>query len=446
MQSIDLFANFHLVLHQLMYKSGVSMYFFKNWSSVGPILIVVLLQSFQLHAKKKSISPRKKKIVIMTSKGGYGHIAASDTLESLLKSDYTIQTVKPLEEILHSVDFIKKISGNTIDCEQFYNLVLQKGWINLFNFGCRYIWPHLISLNNNKMEKLLTNYFEQAKPDLVISVMPIINLPASNAAQKCKIPYLMITLDYDLTMWKLGMRRAKHENIVITAADRSTQEIFLTKGLPSTVKHIYPFGVPIRKTFFEKRNLIKIKKEWDIPADKPVAMLLMGGAGSSQTYRYFKMLARFPKPIHLLVCMGRNTKIQKKLTRVRCNEWVSYSCIPFTQKIPDLMAVSDLLITKPGPGTVTEAMLMKVPVLLDRTVKSVFWEGKVFDLVNRHGIGKEVRRLSRINDLVHEMLFDTKQRIGIKQAFSKIPTYRFDYKIKKLVHQLCNQNKTTVMQ
>jgi len=380
----------------------------------------------------------KKKLLILTSKGGYGHMAATDTLESILSPNYNIQSVKPLEEILHSVDFVKKISGRRLDSEQFYNLVLQKGWTNFLNFSCRYVSPHLIAMNNRSMERLFTSYFQKTKPDLVISVMPIINLPASNAAHTCKIPYLMITLDYDLTMWKLGMKKAKHKNIVITAADYYTQKTYLSSGFSANTKNFHPIGVPIRKTFFEPKDAHAIRKDWNIPDDKPVVMLLMGGAGSGQSYSYFKRLSQFPKPLHILVCTGRNTRVAEKISRFARKPWVSYTNVPFTLKISDLMSVSQLLITKPGPGTVTEAMVMKVPVLLDRTATPIFWERKVFDFAKRHGIGTEIRSLSKLNELVDQMLFDKANHTRIKKAFAITPAYCFDEKIKKIVEQLCS--------
>lgn len=410
----------------------------QKWSTYSLLVTIIMMIQTSLYALENNHRHQRKNLLFFTCKGGYGHLAASDALESILAPHYNIKTVKPLEEILHSVDFIKKISGNRMDCEEFYNLVLQRGWINLFNFGCRYIWPPLISMNNKHMERLFIKYFEKTKPDLVVSVMPIINLPASNAAQHCKIPYLMITLDYDLTMWKLGMKKANHDNIVITTADNYTKETYLSQGLSPKTKQFHAIGVPIRKTFFEQKKVKAIRQEWNIPEDKPVVMLLMGGAGSYQSYSYFKRLAQFPKPIHILVCTGRNTSIAKSIAQVTRNPWVSYTSIPFTLKISDLMAASQLLITKPGPGTVTEAMIMKIPVLLDRTSTPIFWERKVFEFAKRHGIGQEVRSLRKLNTLVEQMLFDNANRKQIKQAFAKTPPYRFDQEVKKLVRQLCD--------
>lgn len=415
------------------------MQFFRNWLKIGSFLTGTVLFFFHGYGNNnlQKSAVQKKKLTILTSKGGFGHMAACDNLKSILNDEYEINVVNPFEEILSHIDFVRKVSFKKYDGEQFYNTILTRGWPVFFNFGLRHIMPRVILGMNKKIETLFYNFLQKDKPDLLISVIPVINLPASNAAWRSSIPYLMITLDYDLTMWTPGMKRTLHENMIVTAADQYTQDLFLSKNLSPKINKIFPIGVPIRKAFFEKRDLKKIKSEWKIPEDKPVLMLLMGGTGSPQTYHYFNKLAHFHKPIHLLVCVGRNTAIQKKLSRIKCNPGITHSFIPFTLKIPDLMAVSDLLITKPGPGTVTEAMIMKLPVILDRTITSIFWENKVFDLVKRHGIGQEIRRLSKLNTCVQKMLFDADYKAQVKNAFSKIPSYQFDQRIKEIIKDLC---------
>lgn len=413
---------------------------FKNLFLLNLSLNILLIFSIA-HGKNHNQKMYKKKITILTSKGGFGHSAACDFLKSLIGNDYDLTVINPFEEILSKIDFVKKISFNKYDGEQFYNTILTRGWPVFFNFGLRHIMPRVILSMNRKIESLFYNFLAKDKPDLLISVIPVINLPASNAAWKLSIPYLMITLDYDLTMWTPGMKHTKHKNITVTAADTYTQEHFLSKKLSPDIKRILPIGLPIRKTFFEERNVEEIKREWNIPADKPVVMLLMGGAGSPQTYHYFKKLAQFKKPIHLLVCIGRNSAIKKKLMQITCSPEVSYSCIPFTTKIPDLMAASDLLITKPGPGTVTEGMIMKLPMILDRTITPIFWENKAFDLIKRHHIGMEIRSLSKLHTIVEKMLFDASYRTELKQAFEKLPAYNFDNHIKKIIHDILQTKK-----
>ena len=171
--------------------------------------------------------------------------------------------------------------------------------------------------------------------------------------------------------------------------------------------------------------------------EKPLVMILMGGAGSNQTYHCTKKLVQSHFPLHILACVGRKTKIIKKIEKLKRNPAVSLTCIPFTDRISDLMAVSDLLITKPGPATTSEAAILKLPVILDATATNIFWERGVAKFVLSNNLGREVKSLSKLNSLVEEMLFNKKIRGDIMASFDRLPPYRFNHEIMSIIKSMC---------
>ena len=56
--------------------------------------------------------------------------------------------------------------------------------------------------------------------------------------------------------------------------------------------------------------------------------------------------------------------LKKSLNKIENAGRVTFSVIPFTPKIPELMAVTDLLVTQPSPNVCNEAMHMNIPILL----------------------------------------------------------------------------------
>jgi processive 1,2-diacylglycerol beta-glucosyltransferase len=399
-----------------------------------------ILATEPLHAQSKAhlTEPTPlKKVIILTSKGGSGHMSTSQELQFLLKDTYQVSIINPFEEILSPIDFVKKISFGSYDGESLYNSMIQSGWIRTTNFFCRYIAPKVITWQQAKEESLFYDYFCKEQPDLVISVIPVLNLPASNAAHRRRIPYLIISLDCDLTMWTVGMEKALHTHMVITTGNEEIAHKFIAPLKNQNLHKIKPIGFPIRNQFFEKKDIKKIKTEWDIPTDKPVVAIIMGGAGSNQTYRYFKALARCSFPLHVLACVGRNTKIIKRLKKIKCNPLVSLSCIPFTDKISDLMAASDLLITKPGPGSMSEAAILKLPMLIDAVATNIFWEKEVTKFVLKNKLGYEVKSFSKLRPLVKNMLFDKKTKKMLGESFDRLPPYRFNKEILSIITSMC---------
>ena len=85
-----------------------------------------------------------------------------------------------------------------------------------------------------------------------------------------------------------------------------------------------------------------------------MVMVFMGGAGSLASYRYVRTLAKLAMPMHILVCLGRNMRLSRNINKILLPPEVTLTIIGFTDRIADLMSISDVLITKPGPGSVCE--------------------------------------------------------------------------------------------
>ena len=147
------------------------------------------------------MSHRRKTLLILSSKGGGGHTAAVHTLKKLLENEYDIHVIYPIDQ-LH----IWGIPSG----EQFYNSMLQSGWTRSMNFIVRHIAPPIFKNREQKLEQIIDSSIGSHEPDLVISLIPFVNYPASEAARKRLIPYLLVTTDNDLRHWVLGLEKLKH--------------------------------------------------------------------------------------------------------------------------------------------------------------------------------------------------------------------------------------------
>lgn len=347
--------------------------------------------------------------MIFYCNGGYGHRAAAAAISPLLEKEYELQLVNPFTDILESLDFAKKITRH--DCDQVYNYLLQKGWIRFMNFYCKNIVGPNIRILSNKMQKLFDRFFLQHAPDMIISLIPVVNLPASNAAKNHNIPYVMVTLDHDTTLWETGLKRLKHDNITVFVHNKERAQAFEQSIKTITQKRIIPAGFPVRQEFSLYQTITKeqreeLKKSWSVPCDKPIALLMMGGVGGRQTKAYVRQLIHYPDPLHVVVCVGSNEKLLKELQPIiaKRQKNVTFSCIPFTKQVAELFAFSDIIITKPGPGTLEEALTLKVPLLLDKTASLLFWEKNNVDFAVKHSFGQVVTRTRRLNRQIKEML------------------------------------------
>lgn len=352
-------------------------------------------------AQPDTLQPKKPKIVIFTSKGGNGHMSACDTLKDILPN-CEIKLINPIYDFFHTV----------IDGEAFYNALFQNGWISTANFLVSYPGKTFLKMRSHTFKKRFLQFLDEEKPDMLISVIPLINYPAAWAANQRSIPFMVITLDADLDLWLLNMERAGNLKFTMTVQAKTPriEKQLAKKHVP--VSCIREVGAPLRKEFFLPKNKPAIRKEWNIPEGKKVVLLMRGGTGSTKLVDYVKTLVKLDKPIHLLVCIGRNEKLVRKLNRIKCKKGVSFSIVPFTPKIPDLMAISDLLISQPSPNVCNEAMHVKLPILVDMSGSCLYWEKATVDWLKLRGAGQIFKHMRHLNKLVVDSLEKGQQDIN----------------------------------
>jgi UDP-N-acetylglucosamine:LPS N-acetylglucosamine transferase len=372
----------------------------------------------------KSTSTKPRKIVVLTSKGGNGHMATCSVLKDALP-DCEIKLVYPIHDT-----FVRVLDG-----EEWYGTLLKHGWIRTTNFIARYPGEMIMRFKSSGIKRQIKKILEQEKPDLLISVIPLINYPAACAAERYGIPFMLITLDADLELWLSNMKKCrkhgflKNNNFVITVQKKTPhiEHQLNRKCIPMSC--IHEVGAPLRKDFYTPKDTNAIRKEWNIPAGKKVVMLMRGSTGSDKMIDYVKTLVKNDCSLHLLVCVGRNTQIIPKLNRIKTNERVTFSIVPFTPKIPDLMAISDLLVTQPTPNVCNEAMHMKLPILIDLTSTCLFWETPTIDWIKLRGCGKEFKDMDQLNNLVGEYI-NKKKTLNTKTC---VPIPYFNTEIHKIV-------------
>jgi UDP-N-acetylglucosamine:LPS N-acetylglucosamine transferase len=371
-------------------------------------------------------SPRKT-ILILSSYGGGGHLAASNTLQKLVGEEYDLKIVYPINQL--------RIWG-VPSCEQVYNTMLRSGWIRSVNFLVRHVVPPIFKSRQAKVEKIIASYITAYRPDLVISLIPFINYPASEASRKKEIPFLLVTTDNDLRHWTLEMEKVKHPQMKVTiGADLpTTREILRKKKIPES--SIETIGLPLRPDFMSPKDGKKILEELHLPSNKGIILIMMGGAGGQIAYEYAKNIGKMHLGAHLVVIAGRNNKLKKELEQLKLHSSNTLSAFGFTDRVSDLMAVSNVIVTKPGPGTINEAMAMKLPILIDNTDTSLFWERANVDVVLRYGVGQKIKKFSQVKELLSTYLKDDKAKEAMELSFVDVPVNLFHVRIPEIIHEL----------
>jgi UDP-N-acetylglucosamine:LPS N-acetylglucosamine transferase len=377
-----------------------------------------------------------KKIIIFTSSGGGGHTAAATALKLYLSDKYNIQEAYIFRDVLQSLDFVKLLTFGYWSDEQFFNSLIKKKRIwalaQLYNIGNWYI----NKLQRKRINPLLHNYLTEQKPDLVISIVPLINRSILDVTESLSIPFIVIPTDLDTAGYLIDIKKPIYNNFFVTQSFNEpsiTQPFIEAKINP---KNIIPSGFLIRPQFFEEKNISAIKKDFNIPPNKPVVSILMGSRGNNKITRFIQELAKFTVPLHILAFIGTNETERKKIEKINLPTHISLSIIGFTDHISDLLALTDLLITKTGPNTVCEALYMNVPCLLDLTGKVLPWEQCAVSFVQKNQYGTTITSYEQIASQVKRLLKNKDELIKYKNNIEKMEKKNAGEEIRKLIDEI----------
>jgi processive 1,2-diacylglycerol beta-glucosyltransferase len=349
-----------------------------------------------------------KKILILTSSGGGGHLSTSNALAFYLKNDYDTTTLNIFADLLQSLDPLRVLTRNSFGLEDFYNFFIQKNQSWLLTLFYRWgVW--FIRLRRKKIEALLQDYCQKHAIDLIISVIPIINNITLTVAQKLDIPFLLIPTDLDTRTYLVDIQNPDYKKFYLAIPfddpqiDAPIIQAHINKNQLLTIKTL------LRPDFFENKNILLLKNKLDIPDNTVTVMILMGARGSHTIEKLCKEMAHIKKPMHLIVCIGTYEKIKKNIEKIRFPSTTTISLVDFTQHISDLMAVSDIIFSKSGSISVYEALCMNKPLLLDATSKVLPWELFNHHFVENHHFGKSIKKYSDIIPLISSLIADPKQ-------------------------------------
>jgi processive 1,2-diacylglycerol beta-glucosyltransferase len=381
----------------------------------------------------------KKRIIVFFSKGGGGHISALHALESALEPLYDLEAVNIFTDIMGPLDSISSWTFNTLTGEDLYNVFLMGRWTLLAN-AYYVVGSWFLKKQQQCIENLLYDYLLKKKPDLIVSVIPMLNRAVGNVAKDLQIPFLVIPTDLDTTTFINGFDGFYYKNFLYTLSfdDRSIKE----KVLPTHVapEQMRVIGFPLRNDFFSEKNKACLRNEFEVPHDKVVLMILMGAAGSVASYRYVRRIARLDIPVHLIVCLGRNGKMRRKIQKIKLPPDMSMTVVGFTNRISDLMAISDFLLTKAGTVSVCEALHMDLPMILDNTAQALHWEDFNLGFIKRNNFGDILTDHTELEGLLCKYVSDADYRTSLKRNIAAYQKSNFQHNVQEIVADMLEEH------
>lgn len=361
----------------------------------------------------------KKKILYLYSDTGGGHRAAAKSLMAAVKH------LKDSEVDQEAIDvFAAGSSFLNIFAKAYAPVIRYAPWL------WRALW---FSLNNDRALKVMeavaspfilnniAKIFNAKKPDILVSVHPLVNHISIKAAKKIghHVPFITVGMDpVDLhKSW------VSPDTDVMVVATEEAKQICLREGLPES--KIKVLGIPIDPRFSEVRDKREVRQRMGLKSDLFTVLVMGGGEGAGNIYEIASELNKSSLDMQLIVICGRNMALQNKLNAMKLRfPAIIYG---FTDEVPSIMDASDMIITKGGPGAVFEALAKDLPMIITSWLPGQE-EGNI-RYVLAHRIGEICKDAHKIVPAIEQIRANTSIKENIKKA--KKPLAVFD--IAKLI-------------
>lgn len=391
--------------------------------------------------------PKNKFLInVIVSQGGGGHYAMYNALRAVAEQQQLPWQfeVTDIDKIADSLAEQKQIvsayklfgfSGHDL-----YNLMLKSGWTWLWPLKMR-LNKLLVKLNYDVGVKIFEDYWREQQPDLVVSVVPLYNKGLWESVQRAKPGTPVVTIigdyaDYPPAFWL----EPEAGNYFVCGTEKTVEQA-RTLGVKEE-QIVKTSGTIVHPRFYEPITVDRRSERQRLGLDPDclTGLVLFGSYGSPTMLEIAKRLECFGQKLQLIFICGRNEELAEAL---RSSQGIQKRFVTgFTKDIPYYMHLADFFINKPGACSVSEALVMKLPMIMERNLSTLVHERYNADWVEQKQVGLVIPSFRNIAQAVEQFL--QPENFARYQANIEAVNNRAVFEISELLQQvLAASYKTT---
>lgn len=332
-------------------------------------------------------------ILIVTASVGSGHEKAAAAVEQGLRDRF------PDAEI-SIVDFMSsEVSSIHYFTKQCYLAMLN---MVPYLYECMYnftasprkggaIQAMTAAAMANAMKKLIRKY----DPQMIFCTHPFPTEAVSHLSDKWRSRFKSAALITDYSVHQMWVCRNIDMYFVAHSA--------MVRALAAYgISRAMDCGIPVDKKFYVNFHKEKLRRQLGLESDLPTILMMGGGLGLGGMDQALDQLEQVTITMQVLVVGGRNHELVKKVQNRAEESRHRLVAFGYVDNVHELMAAADLLVSKPGGITLTEAMTSGIPMLLHQPIPGP--ESDNARYMSDHGIARWLRTDEQLSDVIQELL------------------------------------------
>lgn len=367
------------------------------------------------------------RILILTASVGAGHNRAAQAIELALRETCPAAWVRNVDVLdlcnpafrwLYGKSYFEIVAAAPHLVGYLYDRLdrplnrLERG-VDKVRFGMQH-------LNLRLLSKLLTH----EKWDLAINTHFLPAEVIGTFRQRGRIDFPQVTVTTDFDTHRLWHNPPCEHYFTATEEGRANLAAW---GIAP--ERITATGIPIHPLFSRSREAWECKRRLDLADDRPVVLQLAGGLGVGPIEAIHRQILETESPLQIVVVSGRNAIAREKLAQIPSPGRHRRVILGFTDRMDELMAAADVIVSKPGGLTTSEALCRGAAMIVVDPIPGQ--ETRNCDYLLENGAALKVNNIASLKQKLMHLLNEPGRLESLRAAARKLARPRAAYDVVK---------------
>ncbi len=343
------------------------------------------------------------KVLILYAAYGGGHLSAANAVKEAIENNYRDYEVSMIDFMAY---LNKVINSLTIKSYEKMAKNLPWVWGKIYNKSRKGLVAELSNSANRILKIKMHRLIKKENPDIIISTHPFSTQMCASLKKHSKINVKLVNILTDLKYHEQWLVKHKYVDKFFVSNEEMKNDL-IKYGVDES--KVFATGIPISQRFSKKYEREEVLKEFNLKENLKVILFFAGGKmglARSNIYSYMEQIARMANHFQIVAISGKNDKVFEKFNEIAENSInkENIKVMEYTTKVPELMSVADLVISKPGGITVSECLASNVPMLIINPIPGQ--ETDNTDFLELNNLAKCVKHNDNLGMIMEELIED----------------------------------------
>jgi len=183
-------------------------------------------------------------------------------------------------------------------------------------------------------------------------------------------------------------------------------------------ERIHVSGIPVNPSFALGGDRAELRRSLGLPVDRSLVLIMGGGLGIGPVDKMMRALEGIETPLTAVVIVGKNAPLERRLRDLAETLEYPLRVVGFVDNVYDYMHAADVLLTKPGGLTTSEALSAELPMVLVKPLPGQEERNTRFLLERRAAV--RVASLRSLPQVVGALLDDPARLATMRRRMSSL--------------------------